>query len=222
MIKLKNINKFYTTPRDKFQVLHNLDLDINKGEFIALTGSSGSGKSTLLNIVGLLDNEFSGYYYFDGIDILTATELEMARIRNTKIGFVFQSFSLLNQYPLWYNVAMPLQYRQVVPDNIKEQAYESLRQVDMLDYAERYPNEVSGGQQQRVAIARSLIIQPDLILADEPTGALDTVNSRMIIDLFIKLNNERETAILLVTHDMSIANMASSKLVISDGNINFT
>lgn len=219
MIKLTNINKIYSKSSDKSQVLHNVDFEINVGEFVALVGASGSGKSTLLNIIGLLDNDFTGNYNFCGKDVELESEESLAHIRNNKIGFVFQNFSLLSQYPVWYNVALPLHYRSNMPTNIKALAIDSLNKVGLSDLAERYPHELSGGQQQRVAIARAIIIQPDIILADEPTGSLDSNNSAKIIDLFQSLNESMQTAVLLITHDQNIASGAERKITICDGKI---
>ena len=219
MIKLTNINKIYSKSNVESQVLHNVDLEISSGEFVALVGASGSGKSTLLNIIGLLDNDFSGNYNFCGKDVELESEERLAHIRNNKIGFVFQNFSLLSQYPVWYNVALPLHYRSNMTTNIKALAIDSLNKVGLSDLAERYPHELSGGQQQRVAIARAIIIQPDIILADEPTGSLDSNNSAKIIDLFQSLNESMQTAVLLITHDQNIASGAERKITICDGKI---
>lgn len=219
MIKLTNVNKIYSKSSDKSQVLHNVNLEINSGEFVALVGASGSGKSTLLNIIGLLDNDFTGNYDFCGKDVVQEREENLANIRNNKIGFVFQNFSLLSQYPVWYNVALPLHYRPNIPDNIKSLAIDSLKQVGLSDLAERYPHELSGGQQQRVAIARAIIIKPDIILADEPTGSLDTSNGAKVIDLFKSLNKSMKTAVLLITHDQNLALRAERKITICDGKI---
>lgn len=219
MIKLTNINKFYSNNHERYQVLHNANLYVEKTDFVAIIGSSGSGKSTLLNIIGLLDNDFTGSYLYDNYEVSKKTEEDLAGIRNYKIGFVFQNFSLLSQYPIWYNVGLPLHYRNMSMNQIKDKSFHYLEKVGLVNLANRYPSEISGGQQQRVAIARALIVEPDIILADEPTGALDTINSKKVMDLFSQLHSEQETAIMIITHDQNIASLAKRQILINDGKL---
>ncbi|MBT4885501.1 MAG: ABC transporter ATP-binding protein [Legionellales bacterium] len=219
MIKLQHVNKVYTSLSRNTPVLHDINLEISRGEFIAVLGASGSGKTTLMNIIGLLDKVTSGSYMLHGKDVESYTQDELADVRNSKIGFIFQNFSLLNQYPVWYNVALPLHYRNQNLKEIKKQACNYLDKVGLLDFADAYPNTLSGGQQQRVSCARALVVEPDIILADEPTGALDSETGKKLMDFFEYLNSSYNTTILLITHDANVASCTTRKIVLNDGRI---
>lgn len=215
MIKLSGITKEYGDV--KTRVLSDISLEIKTGEFISLAGPSGSGKSTLMNIIGLLDKPSQGDYYFHSERVADFDENKLALIRGSKIGFIFQNFSLLKQYPVWYNVALPLHYQGASLKDLRQKAWEYLDKVGMGDYMEYRPNMLSGGQKQRVACARALIVNPRIILADEPTGSLDSKTGGEILRLLLELNSTNNVTILLVTHDNSIAEIAPRKLVIHDG-----
>jgi putative ABC transport system ATP-binding protein len=217
MIKLCAISKEYVGMASKTKVLSDISLDIKPGEFVSLVGPSGSGKSTLMNIIGLLDVASQGDYYFNGENVTEFTGDKVASIRGGKIGFIFQNFSLLKQYPVWYNVALPLHYQGISLASLRHKAQEYLAKVGMGDYMEYYPPMLSGGQKQRVACARALIVKPEIILADEPTGSLDSKMGQDILRLLLELNNSENVTILLVTHDNSIAEIATRRLVIHDG-----
>lgn len=219
MIKLDNLSKEYSSLSRSTKVLHDINLEICRGEFIAILGASGSGKSTLMNIIGLLDNPTSGSYLLHGENVDNYAQDDLADIRNSKIGFVFQNFALLNQYPVWYNVALPLHYRNQDLKEIKRQACSYLDKVGLLDLADAYPNTLSGGQQQRVACARALVVEPDIVLADEPTGALDSETGKKLMEFFEYLNSTYNTTILLITHDASVAACAGRKIILNDGRI---
>ncbi len=201
------------------QVLFNIDLIINQGEFVAIMGHSGSGKSTLMNILGCLDTPTSGSYWLSEENVATLTNDELARIRNQKIGFVFQGFNLLKRVTALDNVATPLLYAGVGRSQSRKQALELLRRTGLENFAMHQPNQLSGGQQQRVAISRALINQPPLILADEPTGNLDTQTSREIMLLFQQLNRDQGITIVLVTHEDDIAAYAKRLIRLKDGHI---
>lgn len=218
MIRLKEIRKAYTTDYTRLEVLKGIDLHIESGEMVAIMGSSGSGKSTLLNILGILDDYDSGLYTLDGTLIKDLTQTQAAQYRNKFIGFVFQSFNLLPFKTAWENVALPLYYQKIERNQRREMALEYLAQVGLADWAEHLPNQMSGGQQQRVAIARALVSQPKVILADEPTGALDSSTSYEVMDLFKKVNDEGIT-VIIVTHEHDIADMAKRIIRLKDGMI---
>ena len=216
MIVLKDIRRSYELPKITVEVLKGIDLEIKDGDFIAIMGPSGSGKSTLLNIIGCLDRPTSGQYLLSGLDVLTKGDNELAEIRNRSIGFVFQSFNLLPCFPAWKNVELPLLYSGVEPRIRKEKAVRMLERMGLGERAEHKPNELSGGEQQRVAIARALINDPVIILADEPTGNLDSKVGREIMGIFTGLNNEG-TTIILVTHETGIAAFAKRTITMRDG-----
>lgn len=218
LVKLININRVYETGGAPFQALKSINLEVKKGEFIAVIGPSGSGKSTLMHILGLLDRPSSGRYELNGQDISRLSENHLAKIRNQKIGFVFQSFNLLPRTSSLDNVALPLVYAGVPKAERRLRSEKALIEVGLESKFSSKPNQLSGGQQQRVAIARSLINNPDIILADEPTGNLDSKTSTEIMDLFEKLNKEGKT-IILITHEHDIAKHARKIISIRDGEI---
>lgn len=219
VVKLTHINKVYQQGNElKFQALRDINLIINKGEFVAIIGPSGSGKSTLMNILGLLDKPTSGKYELDGVDTSHISENTAAKLRNQKIGFVFQSFNLLLRTAAVDNVALPLVYSSVPKEQRIQRAKAALAQVGLESKFNSKPNQLSGGQQQRVAIARSLVTNPEIILADEPTGNLDSKTSLEIMDLFKNLNKEGKT-IILITHEPEIAKLTKRTIKIRDGDI---
>lgn len=218
-VKLSRVNKVYDQGEGlKVQALKNINLNVAKGEFIAVIGPSGSGKSTLMHILGLLDRPTSGSYELNGEDTSRLSENELAKIRNQKIGFIFQSFNLLPRTKALDNVALPLIYSGISGKERLHRAKEALENVGLKDKLFSKPNQLSGGQQQRVAIARSLINNPEIILADEPTGNLDTKTSQEIMGIFKKLNKEGHT-IILITHEHGIAKQAKKIIRIKDGEI---
>lgn len=214
LIILKDINKEYDIGSDKLKILKNINVNIKKGEFVAIMGASGSGKSTLLNIIGCLDRPSSGSYMFNGKSIDIAKSDELALIRNREIGFVFQSFNLIPYYSAIKNVEVPLSYSN--EKNRRELAEKLLQDVGLGHRLYHKPSLMSGGERQRVAIARALITNPDLILADEPTGALDSKSGKEIMSMFKKMHNEGKT-IILVTHDIEVAKHAERIIHVKDG-----
>ena len=218
MIVLKGITKIYKNGPLEVQALNPIDLRIEKGEFVAIMGSSGSGKSTLMNIIGCLDIPTSGSYELDGTPVESLGEVELARIRNRKIGFVFQSFNLLPRQTVLQNVTLPMMYAGVPREKRNERALELLRRVGLAERVKHRPNELSGGQKQRVAIARALTMNAPLLLADEPTGNLDTKSSHEIMALFKEIHAEG-TTIVLVTHEPDIAGHADRIITFGDGRI---
>lgn len=219
LAKLTHVNKVYQPDQPtKFQALKNINLTIDQGDFIAIIGASGSGKSTLMNILGLLDKPTSGSYILDGQDTARLSEEHLAGLRNQKIGFVFQSFNLLARTSSLDNVALPLVYSGVPQEERLRRAAQALELVGLKEKLKSVPNQLSGGQQQRVAIARSLINNPGIILADEPTGNLDSKTSLEIIKLFQKLNKEGIT-IIIITHETNIAKFAKKTIYLKDGGI---
>lgn len=221
LIDLKNIHKTYDNGQP-LHVLKGVDLEIGQGEFVSIMGASGSGKSTLLNILGVLDNYDEGSYHLDGHLIKGLSEKEAAHYRNKMIGFVFQSFNLISFKTAVENVELPLFYQGVGRKQRRALAMEYLERFGLVDWALHYPNEMSGGQKQRVAIARALITQPRILLADEPTGALDSKTSVDVMDLLTKLNREEKVTIIVVTHESGVANCTDKIIHIKDGIIGET
>ena len=221
LIDLKNIHKTYDNGQP-LHVLKGVDLEIGQGEFVSIMGASGSGKSTLLNILGVLDNYDEGSYHLDGHLIKGLSEKEAAHYRNKMIGFVFQSFNLISFKTAVENVELPLFYQGVGRKQRRALAMEYLERFGLVDWALHYPNEMSGGQKQRVAIARALITQPRILLADEPTGALDSKTSVDVMDLLTKLNREEKVTIIVVTHESGVANCTDKIIHIKDGIIGAT
>lgn len=216
MIDLRDINKTYNNGQP-LHVLKGIDLHIDKGEFTSIMGSSGSGKSTLLNILGILDNYDTGEYYLNGRLIKDLSEREGADYRNRMIGFIFQSFNLIGFKTAVENVELPLFYQGVSRRKRHELAMSYLDRLGLADWAKHYPNEMSGGQKQRVAIARALITKPQIILADEPTGALDSVTSREVMSLLKQLNREEKVTMVIVTHDPKVSAETDRTIRIQDG-----
>ena len=218
MIKLKNIKKTFTLGGESIKAIDDVTFNIKKGEFVSIIGPSGSGKSTLMNILGLLDVPDSGSYELDGIDVSKAKENELATIRNNKIGFIFQQFNLLGKMTALENVQIPLIYQGKSNDEAKQMSYQLLEKVGLKGRENHVPNQLSGGQQQRVAIARALACNPEIILADEPTGALDSKTSVDIMNELENLNNKGQT-IIIITHDINVARRAKRIVKIADGKL---
>lgn len=216
MLKIKKLHKSYPIGGTKLHVLKGIDLSVDKGEMVAIMGSSGSGKSTLLNIIGMLDEADQGDYVLDNVIIKDLDEKKAANYRNKFLGFIFQSFNLINYKNALENVSLPLYYQGLKRNKRHEIAKFHLEKVGLLDWASHLPNELSGGQKQRVAIARALASEPKLLLADEPTGALDSNTSAEIMAFLQKLNDEGKT-ILIVTHERDIANMCKRIVYLKDG-----
>ena len=216
LIELKDVNKTYNNGQP-LHVLKGIDLSIDRGEFVSIMGASGSGKSTLLNILGILDNYDTGEYYIDGRLIKGLTERQAADYRNRMIGFIFQSFNLIGFKTAVENVELPLFYQGVSRHKRHELAMQYLDKLGLKDWAHHYPNEMSGGQKQRVAIARALITNPKIILADEPTGALDSKTSEEVMQLLSRLNREEGVTIIVVTHESGVANCTDKIVHIKDG-----
>lgn len=218
MIQLSNVTKSYEVAEETFDVLSDVNLVIGKGEYMSIMGPSGSGKSTLMNIIGCLDHPTSGQYHFQGMELSAAKDQELAVIRNRSIGFVFQQFYLLPRLNARRNVELPMIYAGISQKERKERAEMALEKVGLADRMKHMPNELSGGQKQRVAIARAIVNEPKLILADEPTGALDSKTSGSIMEQFTKLNEEG-TTVVLVTHEEEIAAYTNRIVVVKDGRL---
>jgi len=219
LIQLENITKVYDSGENAVSALRGVDVKIDGGEFLSIVGPSGSGKSTLMHILGCLDSPTEGRYWLDGEDVAEMTPRALARIRNQKIGFVFQTFNLLPRATIWKNVELPLLYAGMGRDERRAKALEALRRVGLENRAKHRPNELSGGQRQRVAIARALVNEPSLILADEPTGNLDTENSAIVLNMFQELNYRLNQTIVMITHNPEAAAMCRRIVQMRDGQI---
>ena len=218
LIRMRGIVKrFYIGQPNELEILHGIDLDVKEGEFVSIVGASGSGKSTLMNMIGVLDRPTEGTYWLDGTDVQDAQDDELSQIRNRKIGFVFQNFNLISRTNARKNVELPMMYAGIPQKKRTQRAEELLDLVGMADRMDHQPNELSGGQKQRVAIARAMANDPAIILADEPTGALDSKTGRMVMDLFHRLNREQGKTIVLITHNQELAAETSRGLTMRDG-----
>ena len=219
VIRLENVHKTYDLGEIQVQALRGISLEVRQGEFVAVMGPSGSGKSTVMNILGCLDRPTRGHYYLDGVDVSGMSKTELARIRNRKLGFVFQQFNLLSRTSALENVELPTVYAGIGPEERTKRAMESLTRVGLADRAGHHPSQLSGGQQQRVAIARGLVNRPAILLADEPTGNLDSRTSVEIMQILQNLNDEQGLTIVLVTHEHDIAQFAKRTLEFRDGKL---
>ena len=219
MLRLVDVRKSYVTGPITTDILQGVRLDVNRGDLLSIMGPSGCGKSTLMNIIGLLDRPTDGSYFLNGREIRAMSDDELSVIRNASIGFVFQSFHLLSRLTAWENVALPLVYRGLSAPLIRRRALAMLEKVGMKDRAGHKPRELSGGQQQRVAIARALAGEPEIVLADEPTGALDADTGEAIMRLFVDLNAEEDITMIVITHDREIARQCRRRTRIVDGEL---
>lgn len=220
IIDLKDIYKrFYIGTPNELEVLHGISLQVMEGEFVSIVGASGSGKSTLMNIIGALDRPTEGSYALDGVNVIAAKDAELSQIRNRKIGFVFQTYNLISKTNAIKNVELPMLYAGIPGKQRIARAGELLELVGMQDRMKHLPEELSGGQKQRVAIARAMANDPAIILADEPTGALDSTTGRLVMDLFHKLHDEEGKTIVLITHSPELAEETERIVTIKDGNI---
>lgn len=219
MISLVNVNKYYKNDEESLHVLKNINLAIAPGEMIAIMGPSGSGKSTLINLLGFIDKQFEGKYLFEGKALLTSSDEILSKIRNQSVGFVFQNFSLIENNTVFENVELPLLYNGYKFHQTEEKVMAVLKKVGLSDKADKHLKQLSGGQQQRVAIARALINQPKFLIADEPTGALDSHTSEEIMKLFVDLNTQDQVTIILVTHNPDMVPYCSRLISIRDGEI---
>ena len=218
LIRMRGIVKrFYIGQPNELEILHGIDLDVQEGEFVSIVGASGSGKSTLMNMIGVLDRPTEGTYWLDGTDVQDAQDDELSQIRNRKIGFVFQNFNLISRTNALRNVELPMMYAGLPQKARTKRAEALLELVGMEDRMDHQPNELSGGQKQRVAIARAMANDPAIILADEPTGALDSKTGRMVMDLFHRLNREQGKTIVLITHNQELAAETGRVLTMRDG-----
>ena len=219
LIELRDIHKVYDMGAEKVHALNGVDLTVERGEYVAIMGSSGSGKSTLMNLVGCLDTPSSGSYVLNGVAVEELDDSQLAAIRNKEIGFVFQTFNLLARTDALHNVELPLIYAGLSREDRLEKARQALEMVDLGDRVHHKPNELSGGQRQRVAIARALVMGPSILLADEPTGNLDSASSIEIMKLMTELNQEHGRTIVLITHEPDIAAFAKRVVELRDGRI---
>ncbi len=220
IIKIKDIKKsFFIGKPNELEVLHGITLSVYEGEFVAVVGESGSGKSTLMNILGALDRPTSGSYILDGVDISLANDYELSKIRNKEVGFVFQTFNLIGRQSALKNVEMPMMYGGVPKRERTKRAKQLLESVGMADRMKHKPNELSGGQKQRVSIARAIANGPSIVLADEPTGALDSQTSRVVMDIFHDLNKKLGKTIVLITHNRALAAECNRIITLKDGRI---
>lgn len=218
MIELQGIIKrFYIGQPNELEILHGIDLKVNRGEFVSIVGSSGSGKTTMMNIIGILDRPTEGEYMLDGVDVAHAKDRDLSMIRNKKIGFVFQTYNLISRTSALKNVELPMLYAGIGKKERTERAKELLNMVGMGERMTHTPDELSGGQKQRVAIARAMANNPSIILADEPTGALDSKTGRMIMDIFHRLNEEQGKTIVLITHSQELAEETQRIVTLKDG-----
>ncbi len=217
LIKLEDIGMTYKIGDVSYEVLRKVNLNVNKGEFLSIMGASGSGKSTLMNIMGCLDRPTAGRYFLEGRDVSNLTSDELAEIRNKKIGFVFQGFNLIQRLSIVENVELPLYYSGMPSKEATEMAMDALRLVDLSDKGNKFPNQISGGEQQRVAIARAIVNNAPIIMADEPTGNLDSIRGAEVMKFFKKINEERGVTIILVSHDKNIANYGKRLITVKDG-----
>jgi len=219
LIRLENVHKIYDLGEIQVQALRGVSLEVREGEFVAVMGPSGSGKSTVMNILGCLDRPTKGRYFLDGVDVSGMSKNELARIRNRKLGFVFQQFNLLSRTSALENVELPTVYAGISPEERAKRAMEALTRVGLAERAGHHPSQLSGGQQQRVAIARALVNRPAILLADEPTGNLDSRTSVEIMQIFQTLNEEQGLTIVIVTHEQDIAQYAKRALEFRDGKL---
>ena len=213
------IKRYYEGKENELEILHGMDLTVRQGDFVAIVGESGSGKSTLMNIIGALDKPTAGTYLLDGTNVQAMTDSQLSVIRNKKIGFVFQNFNLIGRTSALKNVELPMLYAHVPPRQRTQRARELLAAVGMAERADHQPNELSGGQKQRVASARAMANDPSLLLADEPTGALDSATSRTVMDIFHRLNRQQGKTIVLITHSQQLAEECPRILTLIDGRI---
>ncbi|MBD2384914.1 ABC transporter ATP-binding protein [Cylindrospermum sp. FACHB-282] len=218
MIRLENVFKVYSSGETEVRALNDVNLMIEKGEYCAIMGPSGSGKSTAMNIIGCLDRPSSGHYYLDNLDVAQINDRELARIRNKKLGFVFQQFHLLTQLSALENVMLPMVYGGVKPDERRDRAADALKQVGLSNRLHNKPTQLSGGQQQRVAIARAIVNRPVVLLADEPTGALDSRTTQEVLDIFTELNASGIT-VVMVTHESDVARQTKRIVWFRDGEV---
>ena len=213
------IKRFYIGQPNELEILHGINLSVEENEFVSIVGESGSGKSTLMNIIGVLDRQTEGQYFLEGQDVNLMDDIARSSVRNKKIGFVFQNFNLIPRASALKNVTLPLLYSDEKQKDVKEKGMEMLKLVGMEDRADHRPNELSGGQKQRVAIARAMINHPSIILADEPTGALDLQTGHMIMDIFHRLHGEQGKTIVLITHSRDLAAETQRIITLNDGRI---
>lgn len=219
MINLVNVNRHFKNGEETNHILKDINISIDTGEFIAIMGPSGSGKSTLINILGFIDRGYTGEYLFDDENYQQVSDNKLAFIRNKTVGFVFQNFKLIQNNTIMENVSIPLLYSGMSSKERKQRVESVLKDVGIADKKHLVPNKLSGGQQQRVAIARSIVNKPKFIIADEPTGALDSQTSKDIMDLFVRLNREQNTTMIIVTHDRKVAEQADRVIHILDGRV---